>query len=48
VIGVVTSFFGDTLATVRAPFDGEVMYVVGTPAMNRGEPVGMVAARGRP
>ncbi len=45
VIGVLTDFFGDQLAEVRAPFDGEVMYVVGTPAMNKGEPVGMVAAR---
>ncbi|MGQ0702698.1 MAG: M14 family metallopeptidase [Gemmatimonadales bacterium] len=45
LIGVLTDFFGDTLATIRAPMDGEVMYVVGTPAMNRGEPVGMVAAR---
>jgi len=45
VIGVLTDFFGDHIAEVRAPFDGEVMYVVGTPAMSRGEPVGMVAAR---
>lgn len=44
-IGIVTDFFGDTVAEVRAPFDGEVMYVVATPAMNRGEPVAMVAAR---
>jgi predicted deacylase len=45
VIGVLTDFFGDRLAEVRAPFDGEVMYVVGTPAMSKGEPVGMIAAR---
>ncbi len=45
LIGIVTDFFGQKLAEVRSPFDGEVMYVVGTPAMNRGEPVGMVAAR---
>lgn len=45
VIGVLTDFFGGELATVTAPFDGVVMYVVGTPAMNRGEPVAMVAAR---
>lgn len=45
LIGVLTDFFGDRLAEVRAPFDGEVMYVVGTPAMSKGEPVGMVAAR---
>ncbi|MBM4187489.1 MAG: succinylglutamate desuccinylase [Gemmatimonadetes bacterium] len=47
VIGVLTDFAGHQLAEVRAPFDGEVMYVIGTPAMNRGEPVGMVAARSR-
>lgn len=45
VIGVLTDFFGRTLAEVRSPLDGVVMYVVATPAMNKGEPVGMVAAR---
>jgi hypothetical protein len=45
VIGLLTDFFGDPVAVVRAPFEGVVMYVVGTPAMNRGEPVGMVARR---
>lgn len=45
VIGWLSDFFGNRIAEVRAPFDGEVMYVVGTPAMNRGEPVAMVATR---
>ena len=45
VIGVLTDFFVKTIAEVKSPFDGVVMYVVGTPAMNKGEPVGMVAAR---
>ena len=45
VIGVLTDFFGERIAEIRAPFDGEVMYVVGTPAMSKGEPVGMIAAR---
>ncbi|HEX9164652.1 MAG TPA: M14 family metallopeptidase [Gemmatimonadales bacterium] len=45
VIGRVTDWFGNLLAEVKAPFDGEVMYVIGTPAMNKGEPVGMVATR---
>ena len=48
LIGVLTDFFGEKLAEIRAPFDGEVMYVVATPAMNQGEPVGMVAARAVP
>jgi hypothetical protein len=41
-LGVVTDFFGDTLAVLRAPFGGVMLYVVPTPAMNAGEPVGMV------
>jgi len=45
IIGRLTDFFGDEIAVIRAPFDGEVMYVVGTPAMNKGEPVAMVARR---
>jgi hypothetical protein len=43
VLGVLTGFFGDTLAVLRAPFGGVMMYVVPTPAMSQGEPVGMVA-----
>jgi predicted deacylase len=42
-VGVLTSFFGDTLAVIRAPFAGVMMYVVPTPALSQGEPVGMVA-----
>ena len=47
LIGRVTDFFGNTIAEVRAPFAGEVLYVVGTPAMSRGEPVGMIGAQRR-
>jgi predicted deacylase len=42
IVGRVTDFFGKTLQEVRAPFAGEVLYVVGTPAMNEGEPVGFI------
>jgi predicted deacylase len=42
VIGYVTDFFGRRLGDVHAPFAGEVLYVVATPAMNRGEAVAMV------
>lgn len=42
VLGRVTDYFGETVAEVRAPFAGVVLYVVGTPAMTKGEPVGMV------
>lgn len=45
IIGRLTDFFGDEIAVIRAPFDGEVMYVVGTPAMSKGEPVAMIARR---
>lgn len=45
LIGTIDDLYGNRIAEIRAPFDGEVMYVIGTPAMNRGEPVGMVAQR---
>jgi predicted deacylase len=44
LIGRVTDFFGKTLQEIRSPFAGEVLYVVGTPAMNEGEPVGFIGA----
>jgi uncharacterized protein len=44
LVGRVTDFFGKTLQEIRAPFAGEVLYVVGTPAMNAGEPVAFVGA----
>ncbi len=42
VIGVVTDFFGDTTAVITAPFAGVMLYVVATPAISAGEPLGMV------
>src|SRR6058998_2556132 len=42
VIGVVTDFFGDTTAVITAPFAGVMLYVVATPAISEGEPLGMV------
>ncbi len=45
VIGRITDFHGTVLETIRAPFAGEVLYVVGTPAMNKGEPVGFIGER---
>jgi predicted deacylase len=44
IIGRVTDFFGKPLQEIRAPFAGQVLYVVGTPAMNEGEPVGFIGA----
>jgi predicted deacylase len=42
LLGRVTDYFGKELAEVRAPFAGLVIYVVASPAMTKGEPVGMV------
>jgi predicted deacylase len=42
LIGVLTDFFGMPQSEVRAPFGGIVLYVVGTPAMSQGEPMGMI------
>jgi hypothetical protein len=44
-LGHVTDFFGTTLTDIRAPFAGEVLYVIGTPAINKGEPVAFIAQR---
>jgi len=42
VIGVLTDFFGNPQAEIRAPFGGIMLYVVATPAMSQGEPLGMI------
>jgi predicted deacylase len=47
VLGVLSDFFGNEIARLRAPFAGEVLYVIGTPAMSRDEPVAMVGAPSR-
>jgi predicted deacylase len=44
VIGRVTDFHGRVLEEFKAPFAGQVLYVIGTPAMNKGEPVAFIAA----
>ena len=47
VIGRMTDFHGKVLEEIKAPFAGEVLYVVGTPAMNKGEPVGFIGSTSR-
>jgi hypothetical protein len=47
VIGVLADWFGEPQAEIRAPFAGVVLYVVATPAMNAGEPVGMIGQPAR-
>ena len=48
LIGRLTDFHGKTLEEIRAPFAGEVLYVIGTPPMTTGEPVGFIAAPATP
>ena len=47
VIGRVTDFHGNLLEEIKAPFAGEILYVVGTPPMNKGEPVGFIGTTAR-
>ena len=42
VLGYVTDFFGTRLGDVTSPFAGTVLYVIGTPATSKGEPLAMV------
>lgn len=44
IIGRVTDFHGTLLEEIKTPFAGEVLYVVGTPAMKKGEPVAFIGA----
>jgi predicted deacylase len=44
VIGRVTDFHGNVLEEIKAPFAGEVLYVIGTPAMSKGEPVAFIGS----
>ena len=42
LIGRLHDPFGKLLAEIRAPFAGELLYVVGTPPVSQGEPLAMV------
>jgi predicted deacylase len=46
-LGRVTDFHGRLLHDVRAPFDGIVLYVLGTPPISKGEPVAFVGTPGK-
>jgi predicted deacylase len=43
LVGRIVDPFGKVLHEIRAPLAGEVMYVVGTPPVTEGEPLGMIA-----
>ncbi len=45
LIGRTTDFHGRTLEEIRAPFDGQILYVVGTPPMTKGEPIAFITTR---
>lgn len=44
-LGRITDFHGKTIEDVLAPFDGQILYVVGTPPITKGEPVAMIGGR---
>lgn len=43
LIGRILDPFGNVLREIRAPFAGELLYVVATPPVSEGEPLGMIA-----
>jgi len=45
LVARVTDFHGRLLEEIRSPFAGEILYVVATPPVTQGEPVGFVAER---
>jgi predicted deacylase len=45
VLAIITDFFGERIAEVASPLSGEVLYIVATPPITKGQPVGCVAAR---
>jgi predicted deacylase len=45
LIARITDFHGKVLEDIRSPFAGEILYVVATPPVTKGEPVGFVAER---
>lgn len=44
LIGRVTDFHGTVVQEIVAPFGGEILYVIGTPAISKGEPIAFVGA----
>ncbi len=48
LIGRVTDFHGTLLEEFSAPFAGEVLYVIGTPAISKGEPIAYVGSTAKP
>ena len=47
LIGRVTDFHGRSIEEIHAPFAGEILYVIGTPAISKGEPIAFVGAQSK-
>lgn len=45
LIGRVTDFHGTVIEEIRSPFAGEILYVIGTPAISKGEPIAFVGSQ---
>lgn len=45
-LGRITDFHGKTIEEIFAPFDGHILYVIGTPPITKGEPVAAVGVAG--
>ena len=45
-LGRITDFHGKTIEEIFAPFDGHILYVIGTPPITKGEPVAAMGATG--
>lgn len=43
IIGEIRDVFGEPLNTIKAPFNGWVNYIVGTPPITKGEPIVMIS-----
>ena len=44
LLGVVTDFFGKHIYELKAPFAGEVLYIISTPPTSAGEPLAFIGA----
>jgi predicted deacylase len=42
VLAHITDFFGKQIAEVKSPLDGKVLYIVATPPITKGQPIGCV------
>jgi len=42
VLAHITDFFGERIAEVLSPLDGVVLYIVATPPITKGQPIGCV------